>query len=358
MKLKFITILLCLFTVSASFAQKKNKDKKAKKVIFLAPVPKGDSPGVIMEEPPPPADGMIERAVISNSTNEEPPPPQEVIRVERPMAISNSSTYTEKLGQEFEVRQKEQRKARYASYPAGEETFNELVNTRIELPESAKNKGGVLAVSFLVSKEGELSEFRTNGVLGKEFDTEAESVIKSLGNWDPAMDTNQPFDSRVTVKIYFDLEKPQTETLVNGSDQVFAPPPPPADRAIKAKILAKENNTEEVSLIENQELDYEQNPDQKAFFKDGEAELQRFFNKEMIYPYQAHKANVTGTIYFEAIIKKNGQLGSYSIKKGMDIWQCDDNAITAVKKLPGFVPAKIKGKPVNSKIDLEVPCTP
>lgn len=360
MKLKFIVILLSLFTFSASFAQKKNKDKKAKKVIFLAPVPKEDEE-VMMEEPPPPADGMIERAVISNSTDEEPPPPS--IEIDR-VVTSKGANNTEGLERDYILRQKESRKARYASYPGGEETFNELALARIELPQSAKKFAGYLTVSFLVSKDGELSDFKTNGIFNKDCDTEAERVIRSLGNWDPAINTeSQPLDSRVVIKIPFGVE-PAPEITIERQNQAFLapPPPPPTDGStgdIPAPMLVETPvMVKKISTLQVSDDIFEKNPDTKSSFIDGEAELQRFISKEMIYPYQAYNANVTGTIYFEAIVNKNGDLADFSITKGMDIWQCDDNAITVVKKLPGFIPAKLKGKPVNSKINLEIPCKP
>lgn len=192
MKLRYVLLIFCLFAGIDSFAQKK---RKRKQLFFRLQSQKwwrSNDGGAT-----PPSEVIVERAVISRAVD------------------------LEDYKQKQLRRQQESRKLRYASYPGGEETFNELALARVELPESAKEFEGYLTVSFLVSKDGELSDFKTNGIFNKDCDTEAERVIRSLGNWDPAIDTeSQPFDSRVAVEIPFGVE-PAPEITNERQNQAF-----------------------------------------------------------------------------------------------------------------------------------------
>jgi len=333
MKLRYVLLIFCLFAGIDSFAQKKKK--KEKTIIFSAPIPKNDGE-VMMEEPPPPSEVIVERAVISRAVD------------------------LEDYKQKQLRRQQESRKLRYASYPGGEETFNELALARVELPESAKEFEGYLTVSFLVSKDGELSDFKTNGIFNKDCDTEAERVIRSLGNWDPAIDTeSQPFDSRVAVEIPFGVE-PAPEITNERQNQAFlAPPPPPAEGTgseIPAPMLV-ETPVMESKILKIQVSDdvFEKNPDKKATFIDDDSELLRFLQKEMIFSVAASNANINEMVEIKAMAEKDGNIRILEIVKDPG-FGCGENAIKAVESLPGFIPAMKNGKFVDSIIQISVPC--
>ena len=84
-----------------------------------------------------------------------------------------------------------------------------------------------------------------------------------------------------------------------------------------------------------------------AQFPGGEGALIAFMNKTVKYPQIAVEQDLQGTVYLRFVVEKDGSIGEVRVTKSLSK-ECDQAAITALKKAPRFSPAKNeRGEPVR-----------
>ena len=87
----------------------------------------------------------------------------------------------------------------------------------------------------------------------------------------------------------------------------------------------------------------------QATFKGGSEKYIAYFIKEIKYPEKAKKQNISGKVFVEFIVKKDGSIQGANIKKSSnEIFNTE--ALRVVKRMPKWNPATKNGKPVNSKM--------
>lgn len=82
-----------------------------------------------------------------------------------------------------------------------------------------------------------------------------------------------------------------------------------------------------------------------ATYPGGEAALIRFVNQNVVYPDSAWKNNLQGTVVALFKVDVDGKVSSVKIEKSLSR-DCDKAVVDVIRKLPRFVPAKQKGRPV------------
>ena len=81
-------------------------------------------------------------------------------------------------------------------------------------------------------------------------------------------------------------------------------------------------------------------------FPGGETALMQFIRKNTVYPEEARKKNISGTVLVQFVVLKDGSIDKVSLKKGVHPL-LDQESIRVVKMFPKFTPAKRKGYEVN-----------
>jgi TonB family protein len=92
-------------------------------------------------------------------------------------------------------------------YPGGEPAMMKFLSENISYPKKARKKNiqGTVALSFIVEKDGHLSNVKVLRSVGGGCDEEAVRVIKSMPNWTPAMHDDNPVRVKFTIPIKFRL---------------------------------------------------------------------------------------------------------------------------------------------------------
>lgn len=88
--------------------------------------------------------------------------------------------------------------------------------------------------------------------------------------------------------------------------------------------------------------------EQDAYFPGGESELFKWLNKNIIYPPAAKMAGISGILYVEFIVEKNGSISGSRIVLGSLGGGCEEEAIRVVSSMPKWIPGKQRLKPVRS----------
>lgn len=159
------------------------------------------------------------------------------------------------------------------------------------------------------------------------------------------------------------------------------PPPPPPPQIIEVvdddveleeelEIESTETDeTEEVEIIEVEEEesdeilsfaivesvpvfpgceDAKNNDERNACFQ---REITKFISQNFKFPEMARQMGLSGKVYVNFVIEKNGELSNIEVVRGVDPL-LDNEALRVVKKLPKFQPAKQRGRPVRSRFTL------
>ena len=100
------------------------------------------------------------------------------------------------------------------TYPGGDEARIEFMIKNIKYPEQAKKNGvqGKVFVTFIVEKDGSLSNVKVMRGIGAGCDEEAVRVIKLMPKWTPGLEKGKPVKVQFVLPIQFTLgEKTDAE---------------------------------------------------------------------------------------------------------------------------------------------------
>lgn len=93
----------------------------------------------------------------------------------------------------------------------------------------------------------------------------------------------------------------------------------------------------------------EQNPE----FPGGQSEMYKYLSKNMRYPSQASRANVSGKVFLTFVVNTDGSIQDVSVLKGLG-FGCDEEAMRVVKAMPKWKPGKQSGRSVRVKFNLPI----
>ncbi len=95
------------------------------------------------------------------------------------------------------------------NYPGGMVNFYKLIGNNIKYPEAAKknNIEGIVFVSFIIEKDGSLSNVAVKRTLGYGTDEEAVRVLKLSEKWNPGMQNGKVVRVMYNIPIKFSNKK-------------------------------------------------------------------------------------------------------------------------------------------------------
>jgi protein TonB len=93
------------------------------------------------------------------------------------------------------------------SYPGGEAARIEYLNANIKYPQMARESGiqGRVFVTFVVEKDGSVTDVKVLRGIGGGCDEEAIRVIKNMPKWDPGKQRGKPVRVQFNMPILFKL---------------------------------------------------------------------------------------------------------------------------------------------------------
>jgi TonB family protein len=229
-------------------------------------------------------------------------------------------------------------------FPGGENELFKFIARGIKYPVEAQEKGlqGRVIVSFIVEKDGSLSDIKVmregDPVLGQE----AVRVIRSMPKWTPGETKSQPVRVRYTLPVEFRLVPP-------GASTETPPPPPPVSSTDKAGVTVvgyaktpqeksdSEDHNEVFTVVEKMPR-----------FPGGEKALFDFINSHIQYPKEAKEKGIQGIVVVSYIVEKDGSLTHFNIVRGVDP-ALDQEAVRILKSMPVWEPGEQKGLKVRVK---------
>jgi protein TonB len=93
-------------------------------------------------------------------------------------------------------------------FPGGDNEFFKFLSNSIIYPETAREKNiqGTVFVTFIVEKNGELSEIEILRGVQEDIDKEAIRVISTMPNWSPGKKNGKPVRVQCNLPLEFALK--------------------------------------------------------------------------------------------------------------------------------------------------------
>ncbi len=91
-------------------------------------------------------------------------------------------------------------------------------------------------------------------------------------------------------------------------------------------------------------------------FPGGQNAMYSFLSKNLVYPKKAIENDISGKVYVQFVVRKDGALDNIKISKGLG-YGCDEEVIRVLKLMPKWKPGKSNGKPVATQFTLPVAFT-
>jgi protein TonB len=88
-------------------------------------------------------------------------------------------------------------------------------------------------------------------------------------------------------------------------------------------------------------------------FPGGDKALREFILNNLNYPEIARKTGITGTVYVQFVVEKDGSISDVKVVRGIG-GGCDEEAVRVVKSMPKWKPGKQRGMPVRVYFTLPI----
>lgn len=222
-------------------------------------------------------------------------------------------------------------------FPGGMYALMKYLSSNIMYPVEAQKQNiqGRVICTFIVEKDGSLSDIKVNRGIDPLLDEESVRVIESMPSWKPGMQRGKKVRTRFTLPIVFRLQ---------GDDKkspIASPPPPPPPAYTKSKDDLK-NSNEVFMVVENQ-------PE----FQGGISALMKYLSDNIRYPVEAQKRGTQGRVVCNFVVMKDGTISDINVVRSVD-GLLDAEAIRVIKAMPKWKPGMQKGQPVNVRFTLPV----
>lgn len=94
--------------------------------------------------------------------------------------------------------------------------------------------------------------------------------------------------------------------------------------------------------------------DQPPTFPGGEEALARYLNKNIHYPAAAQKANTSGTVFVQFVVRSNGNISDIHTVGAVKGNGLEDEAIGVIKKMPRWNAGHQNNRPVDVQFNLPI----
>ena len=93
-------------------------------------------------------------------------------------------------------------------FPGGDQAMMDFVAKNVQYPQEAKDKeiSGRVLVSFVIEKDGSITDVKVVKGIGGGCDEEAVRVVKAMPKWKPGMDKGNPVRVHYVLPLIFKLQ--------------------------------------------------------------------------------------------------------------------------------------------------------
>jgi TonB family protein len=208
-------------------------------------------------------------------------------------------------------------------FPGGEAAMMKFVASNVKYPQEARDKeiDGRVFISFVVEKDGSVSNVKVMRGIGGGCDEEAVRVVSAMPKWKPGIKDGKP------VRVSYMM--PLTFKLSDGQ------PTKPAQKADVSKPDMKPDKNGVYQIVE-----------EMPQYPGGEQALLKYVSDNITYPQEAKDKEIQGRVFVSFVIEKDGSVNEVKVLRSIG-GGCDEEAVRVIKGMPKWKPGKQEGKPVR-----------
>lgn len=199
-------------------------------------------------------------------------------------------------------------------FPGGNDSLIAYLSTSITYPAPAKSEGieGKVFVNFIINKDGSIGEVKAMKGPGHGCNEEAVRVISQMPDWTPGLKDGKEVKVSFNIPISFNLNH-------SGSkDSVYR-------------------------VVETM-------PE----FPGGTEALMNYLASNIKYPEAAKKDSVTGRVFVQFIVEKDGNVSGTKVLRGIGSG-CDKEAVRVISGMPNWKPGLDENKkPVRVEYNIPI----
>ncbi|MDD4777445.1 MAG: energy transducer TonB [Fermentimonas sp.] len=224
-------------------------------------------------------------------------------------------------------------------YTGGTPEMHRFISNTLSYPADAaeRNAQGLVVYTFVVEKDGSLSNFNIIHRADPLLNEEALRILQNMPPWRPARHNGEIVRSETYVPMYFKLNKNAQYTTKPSSSAT-------------ARAYAKTDQT----ILENSEI--YTIVDKMPEYEYGEKELANFISYNMRYPKEALQQGIEGRILCSFIVGHDGSITNIEVVSGSNE-SLNNEAIRVLGLMPKWIPGENNGEKVNVKCLLPIDFT-
>lgn len=220
-------------------------------------------------------------------------------------------------------------------FPGGIDKLATYISENIKYPEAAKEKGvsGRVFISFVIEKDGAVSNVEVARGIGKECDDEAVRVVKAMPKWKPGLMKGKPVRVNYMLPVNFKLDEGEAYKPVKG--ETVAP---------QADLKPGKDGVWDIA---------ETMPE----YPGGIDGLRTYIQENLTVPekYKNVETKAEYRVFVQFVVAEDGSITNVELKKSEPSKQdLNDEAVRVVKGMPKWKPGTVDGKPVKVRYMLPV----
>ncbi len=215
----------------------------------------------------------------------------------------------------------------------------EFVFSNLKYPEEARKEGisGMVVASFVIEKDGSISNAKTIRSIGGGCDEETIRVVNAMPKWTPGKQDGKSVRVEYKLPVRFALESDPSKLKMDDGQPVDL-----AEEKVFEKVdeMPRYPGCEEMTNAEKRE-------------KCAQQKMLEFIYTHLKYPKEAQEKGIEGTSVVKFIIEKDGSIADAEIVRSIG-GECDEEVLKSVYMMPKWIPGKQDGKPVRTQFFLPV----
>ena len=198
-------------------------------------------------------------------------------------------------------------------FPGGQGALLKFLATNVRYPESAVKNGieGRVSCSFVVGKDGAISEAEAIRGVSPELNEEALRVINSMPVWSPGKQRGKAVNVKYTVPVTFRLSGGKKKT---------------SSRIVQRQIKEVDTSGRVFTVVQ-----------QMPEFPGGQASLLKYLATRIKYPAIAQENGIQGRVSCSFVVDTDGSLKNIEVIRGIDP-SLDREAVRVIREMPKWNP--------------------
>jgi TonB family protein len=217
-------------------------------------------------------------------------------------------------------------------FTGGSDQMKKFIASALVYPKEAseKNIEGLVVHTFVVEKDGTLTNFKCIHHADPALDAEALRILQMMPPWRPAKLNGENVRSTAYVPMYFRLNKNAKQT-----------------KSIASKPVAKSNpalavNEEVLAIV-----------DKMPQFPGGEKKLSSYLSNQIKYPDPEYQRGIEGRVVCAFIVDREGNIHNIEVIEGENE-ALNREAVRVLSTMPKWEPGENEGQKVNVKCLLPI----